>query len=74
MWEDITHPDAYIKTNRYGYKYDALAGFRRNEEMAKYADALICIYNGNSPGSTDMLKRAKKHNLKVYKYIVNENK
>lgn len=69
-WDNLTHPDALIKVNKYGKKYDARAGFRRNEEMAVYADALILVWDGKSPGSANMLKTAEKHGLKIFQKIV----
>lgn len=42
------------------------AGYIRNEEMAKYADALIAVWNGNSPGTAHMIKMAQKYGLKIY--------
>lgn len=45
---------------------DRGAGFRRNEEMAAYADALVEIWNGTSPGTADMIERARKHGLLVW--------
>lgn len=69
-WDDLTHPDALIKLNKYGKKYDARAGFRRNEEMAVYADALILVWDGESPGSANMLETAEKHGLKIFQKIV----
>ena len=44
--------------------YDKGAGFKRNEEMARYADALIAMPGGN--GTADMIRRARNHGLKVY--------
>ena len=46
------------------------AGFIRNEEMANNADALIAFWDGESHGTKDMIKRAKKHGLdiKVIRY------
>jgi predicted Rossmann fold nucleotide-binding protein DprA/Smf involved in DNA uptake len=41
------------------------AGLIRNEEMAKYADACICFYDGESNGTGHMIKMAKKYNLKL---------
>lgn len=64
-WHDLTFPDAVIKTNPYG-KYDAKAGHRRNQKMADYADALICIIKNNSSGSMDMVRRMKKLGKPVY--------
>lgn len=44
------------------------AGYVRNEEMAKYADALIVLIYNNSRGSEHMLRMAKKYGLKTYVY------
>lgn len=65
-WNDLDQPGAVVKVNKWGKKYNANAGFFRNEEMAKYADALIAVEGGG--GTRDMIKRAKKHNLKVHVY------
>ncbi len=51
--------------------YGRAAGPKRNEEMAKYADACIVIWDGKSKGSKSMIKNAKKHNLVVFQKIVN---
>ena len=48
------------------------AGPIRNEEMAKYADACIVIWDGKSKGSSNMIKNALKHKLKLYTYIIDE--
>ncbi len=44
------------------------AGYVRNEEMAKYADALIIFWDGKSKGSEHMINLAKKYNLKIRIY------
>ncbi len=44
-----------------------MAGFRRNKEMAEYADALIAIDLGTN-GTKDMIEQAKNKSLKVYIY------
>lgn len=41
------------------------AGPERNEKMAKYGDCLVAFPLGASTGTRDMIKRAKKHGLKV---------
>ena len=46
-------------------QYGSKAGFIRNEEMAKYADACICFWNGESSGTADMIRLAKEYNLKL---------
>ena len=47
-------------------KYGKSAGFRRNEVMAKYADALILVWDGQSHGSAHMLKTARAQCLIVF--------
>jgi len=51
-------------------EYGKSAGYIRNEEMAKYADALIAFWDGKSKGTEHMINLAKQYNLKVkiYKY------
>lgn len=41
------------------------AGFRRNAEMAKYADACVCFWDGKSKGTAHMIQTARKHKLRV---------
>lgn len=51
-------------------KYGRKAGPIRNEQMAKKADALIAIWDGESHGTKNMIDTAKSHGLRVliYKY------
>ena len=42
------------------------AGHKRNAEMAEYADALIAIWDGKSPGTRNMINEAAKKGLKIY--------
>jgi YspA, cpYpsA-related SLOG family len=72
-WNNIDAPGAIIRTSKYGRKYNARAGFDRNQKMAEYGQALILIWDGNSPGSADMLARAKALRLVIYQYIVYGN-
>ena len=46
-------------------KYGKSAGHRRNAEMAEYADALICFWDGSSRGTKSMIELAKKKGLKI---------
>lgn len=57
-WDDLSHPDAVIRV-RNGKKYDANAGFRRNQLMIdKYKpDYFISAPGGN--GTADMTKRCR---------------
>lgn len=56
-WNDLSQPDAIIKTNWNGVEYDSGAGFRRNKQMAEYADALIAIKTTfkKSSGTNNMI-------------------
>lgn len=42
------------------------AGPIRNREMAKYGEALIAIWDGQSRGTKNMIEEAAKKGLKVY--------
>jgi len=46
-------------------KYGKAAGYRRNTEMAKRADALVAFWDGKSPGTKHMIDEARKRNLLV---------
>lgn len=56
-WNDLYQPDAVIRVNSAGFNYDVMAGFRRNKQMAEYADALIAIRPkvGKSKGTDHMI-------------------
>jgi len=47
-------------------KFGKKAGYMRNIEMSRIAEALIVIIENNSRGSTHMLNIAKEKGLKVY--------
>ena len=49
-------------------KFGKSAGYKRNVEMANYADALIALWDGKSPGTQNMINLANKKQLKVYVY------
>lgn len=46
-------------------KYGKLAGYKRNKQMAEYADALIAFWDGKSKGTKHMIDLAKEQNLQV---------
>lgn len=46
-------------------KYGRAAGFNRNVEMAKNADALVAFWDGKSKGTKHMLDIAKRYGLRV---------
>jgi hypothetical protein len=47
-------------------KWGRSAGYRRNVEMAKHADALIAVWDGKSPGTRHMIETAKSRGLPVF--------
>lgn len=65
-WNDLSKPDAIIKTRRDGTKYDAYAGPRRNREMAAYADA-VALFPGGS-GTQDMYRAAKEAGIEIFDF------
>jgi glycerophosphoryl diester phosphodiesterase len=46
-------------------RYGKSAGYRRNAEMAEYADALIAFWDGTSRGTKHMIDLAHERGLKV---------
>lgn len=73
-WDNLKQDGAVVKTKKNPWtkaleKYNANAGFYRNEQMAKYADALIAIQpHGPTNGTQNMIKMAKKEGLKIHEY------
>jgi len=68
-WNDLTHPNANIQVNKYGKKYDASAGIRRNEDIIKDADQVYAFWDGVSNGTRNSMGLAKKYGkqLTVFK-------
>jgi hypothetical protein len=50
-------------------KFGKSAGYIRNAEMVKYADAAIIFWNGKSSGSKHMIDLAKKEGIFVRTFI-----
>lgn len=64
-WNDTEgKPDHEIGENQYG-EYWKKAGPARNQRMAEYADELIAIWDGESSGTKDMIKRGISEGLDV---------
>ncbi|UOX40231.1 hypothetical protein [Vibrio phage PhiImVa-1] len=53
-WHDMSEP-CVKRTNRYG-EYNALAGIKRNDEMAADANMLIAFWDGKSTGTKNMIE------------------
>ena len=45
--------------------YGKSAGFRRNKEMAEYADACVCFWDGKSKGTADMIRLSCLYELQL---------
>lgn len=50
--------------------YGKQAGYLRNIEMAKNADALIAVWNGKSKGTRHMIDIAARYQLKIHVRLV----
>ena len=46
-------------------EYGKSAGYKRNEQMAQNADALVAFWDGESRGTRHMIELAKKYDLRV---------
>ncbi len=58
-WDDLSHPDALIRTRRDGSRYDAKAGPRRNARMiAEGKPDLVVAFPGGD-GTADMVRKAR---------------
>ena len=57
-WEVLSFPADWDK-------YGKVAGYKRNDEMARNADALIAFWDGKSIGTKHMIDLAKKHGLQT---------
>lgn len=55
---------------RIGEMYDKFAGFKRNVEMAKNAQALIALWDGTSKGTGHMIDTARKYGLRTYVHLI----
>lgn len=61
-FDDVEYEEYEAEWNEYGKS----AGPIRNEEMAKEADYLIAIWDGQSSGTEDMIEKAKEYDLDIY--------
>jgi hypothetical protein len=51
-------------------KYGKSAGPRRNEQMAKISDYIICFWDGKSKGTKSMIGYAKKYGKPIRVKII----
>ncbi len=67
-WDDLSHPDAIIKTNKRGKKYDAHAGHRRNLKMANMKPDCVLAFPGGD-GTENMCRTAKAMGILVHRFF-----
>ena len=67
-WSNLFVPNARIKTGMYG-KYNANAGFDRNDLMAYQASHCVAFWDGKSNGTQHMIKSC--NNKGVITRIIN---
>lgn len=53
-------------------KYKKAAGPIRNRQMAKFSQALIAVWDGNSRGTKNMIEEARKRKLQIYVHRVEQ--
>jgi len=64
-WIDFSEP-CVVKRRKDGTMYNALAGFKRNRQMALYADILLALWDGISTGTKNMVEQAHANGLLVF--------
>lgn len=75
-WNNLNVPPCRVITNSYG-SYNALAGHKRNRDMAVYASSddafgvLVLFWDGKSKGSKNMKSQAAAFGLEIYENIIN---
>lgn len=75
-WNNLNVLPCKVITNSYG-SYNALAGHKRNRDMAVYASSddafgvLVLFWDGKSKGSKNMKSQAVAFGLEIYENIIN---
>lgn len=68
-WNNLRAPGAVVKTNKWRKKYNANAGFQRNQDIVDYAEAVIAIQpNGPTSGTQDTVRKTKKAKKPLHYY------
>ena len=70
--------EIYANDNNYQLKifpadwdiYGKAAGYIRNEQMARYADACVVFWDKQSRGSKHMIDLANKYHLQLFVYYI----
>lgn len=70
---EFEHDPKKIKYNKYNFAYNSLAGINRNRRMAEYVKGRgICIALPGGSGTKNMIKQAKKNDIPVYKWSIEQ--
>lgn len=72
-WKDVNVPGAVVRTNKWGQKYNVMAGHDRNKIMAREADIVIVFWDGESSGSQQMIEYSKSLGKLVQVFLFNKN-
>lgn len=64
-WDKIDVGKVYIKYNKYGKPYNALAGFIRNRKLVEYSDVVIAFWDFSSHGTMNTLEIVRELNKRV---------
>lgn len=65
MWDDLSQPDAIIRTRRDGTKYDARAGMRRNLKMLVEGKPDLVVAFPGGAGTANMVRLATAAKMQV---------
>lgn len=60
-WDNLDAVPCKIKINKFGKKYNCLAGFNRNKDIIKCGNLVVLFHVNNSPGTADDLRLAKEY-------------
>ena len=63
-WHDYT-PPCKMGCNKYGHKYNKLAGMNRNTKIINDCDMVLAFWDGKSTGTKDSIDKATAKGKKV---------
>jgi hypothetical protein len=68
-WNNLEAVPCFIKTNKFGKKYNSLAGMNRNLKMLDLKPDLVIAIHNNSSGTKHTIENARKRGIKVIEYL-----
>ena len=72
-WNNIEVKGSVVAVNKWGRKYNKMAGFMRNQKIVDYAEAVIAIQpNGPTSGTQDTIRKTKKTKKPLHYYEKSE--